>query len=113
MDERKALIKQLDSVYSQVIRKSKYCKKCATTSGVEPAHIFSRSCMSVRWDLDNSIPLCRKCHSWTHRNTKQFKDWVRKLYGDERYDNLVINANSIKKFTIDELKILQEKLNVL
>jgi len=111
MEEFKEAIKKLDNVFSKLIRKAKYCKRCASMAGVEPAHIFVRKNLSVRWNEDNVLPLCHRCHLWAHRRQKEFKEWVKKLYGEVKWNALELRANTIKKWTVDELKELYIFLN--
>lgn len=106
----KSIIIKLDRIFSLIVRKAKRCKICATTEGVEPAHVFGRENLSVRWDFDNAVPLCRRCHSWAHRNIKKFKDIVRKMYGDKRYEALELKANTPRKYTDTELEELYATL---
>ena len=117
LTNRKQIIIDLDRICSDITRMSKYCKRCATTIGIESVHIFTRENISTRWDLDNIIPLCRKCHSWAHKNINNFHVYIQRIYGKNKWENLVLRSNKIAKFTIEDLnniklclqKILIEK----
>jgi len=111
MGALKNLISRLDALVSQIVRKNR-CKRCASWAS-EPAHVFGRKNLSVRWDFDNVIPLCRRCHGWAHGHEEKFKEFVRMIFGDERYDKLVLKANSVKIWTEGELLQLEQDLKCI
>jgi hypothetical protein len=117
MKEQKNLIKKLDKVCGDIIRKTKYCKVCGIITIPDPAHIFGRKCLSVRWELENIVPLCHEHHLKAHKNQKAFKDYMKRVYGEEKFQKLELRANTAKHWTIEELKelyiILDEKLKTL
>ena len=105
--------KKLDKIFSLIVRKRGYCAKCDTTEykKLQCAHIFSRSRLSVRWDLDNAICLCFKDHfHWAHREPILFAEFVKNYLGRVRYNALKQKASMIKKWTLEDLKELYEIL---
>ena len=115
---RKVLRKQLDKIWSEVVRKraNNICeyKTCKKTTYLNTHHIFSRSNLSVRWDLNNGICLCSGHHTLTndsaHKNPIEFVEWLKKERGDQWYNELRLKANQIKKWTDQELESLLEAL---
>lgn len=58
------------------------CQRCGSGgAGVAQwAHILSRSALAIRWDPDNSLVLCARCHQFFTLRPIDWQDWV-----DERY----------------------------
>ncbi|GAG32481.1 unnamed protein product, partial [marine sediment metagenome] len=73
-------------------------------------HIFSRSNLSVRWDLNNGVCLCSGHHTLNnnsaHKAPTEFVEWMKEIWDIEWYNNLRVKANTIKKWTIPELESL-------
>lgn len=40
------------------------------------AHIFTRWRWQTRWDPDNAVGLCRRCHAWYTDHPNQWEEWV-------------------------------------
>ena len=110
---RQKLIKELDALWAEAVKKrDKYtCQYCGTTKDIQAAHIFPRSNMSVRWDLDNGIALCVKHHLfWAHRNPIEFIFFIERRLGREKLEELSERARFLKKYTLEELIALQDYL---
>lgn len=68
----------LDVMFSKFIRaRDKSCQVCGTTNELECAHIFSRAALSGRWNPDNAIALCHRCHMHAHSQPRLFQGWLR------------------------------------
>lgn len=101
------LIKKLDKIVSLIIRSKGHSDKSGKADNLQDCHIFSRSCMSTRWDLDNHICLTAGEHLfWAHKNPIEFTEWVKGFLGLEKYEALRVKAQTIKKWSIWELEEL-------
>lgn len=99
------LRKKLDKIVSEIIRKRGLCEKCGSSKNLHTAHIFSRSYLSVRWDLDNCLCLCCKCHLyWAHLNPIEFVEFVKVLLGD-KYEALKEKFREITKLSEADLEL--------
>ena len=108
---RKGLRNKLDKICSLIVRGRGRCVRCNSKKQLQTAHIFSRTYNATRWDIDNNlICLCASCHWFFHKNPILFGEYVRGLYGEERYAVLKEARNQIAKFTTEDLMI---KYNVL
>lgn len=110
---KKTLKNKLDKEISRIVRARGKCAKCGKEEyeKLQAAHIFSRSNLSTRWDLDNLLCLCGGCHLfWAHKNPVEFTEFVRNYLGEYKYERLRQNATSIKKWTIEDLQIMLEVL---
>ena len=109
---KSSLKRKLDKEVSRIVRSRGECSKCRNNKyeKLQAAHIFSRSMLSVRWDLLNVICLCAGCHFWAHREPILFTEFVREFLGENKYTELKHRAKSIKKWTLDELTELLKTL---
>ena len=110
---RGKFIKELDVLFSKIVRESSSgkCDKCGSRLKVQCAHVFSRHNMSVRWDFDNALPLCWRCHFWwAHKEPIQFNDFVAKKLGAIHFNLLKARVLRIKKWEQWELLALRDEL---
>ena len=115
---RKILKKQLDKLWAEVVkqRANNICeyKDCKKTTYLNSHHIFSRSNLSVRWDIKNGVCLCSGHHTLTndsaHKNPVEFVEWLKQKRGEKWYNELRLKANQVKKWTNEELESLLEEL---
>lgn len=97
---KKSLKKLLDKEFSLIVRKKGRCSRCGKKDNLQCAHIFSRSLLSTRWNLDNAICLCGGCHLWwAHKNPVEFTEFVKEILGEERFDALRLQARTTVKWT--------------
>jgi len=113
---RKVLRKQLDKIWSEVVkqRAGNRCERSGKTTYLNTHHIFSRSNLSVRWDLNNGVCLNAGWHTLqtnsAHKNPVEFVEWLKKERGEEWYNELRFKANQVRKWTDQELELLLEVL---
>jgi len=104
-----------DKLFSDYIRlRDQYkCQRChiqinPPTNEIQCAHFHSRSKKSVRFDIENAISLCRKCHlyfdgysAWGQvSHKKEFEEFMLKRLGQQKLDMLLYRAQKPQK--IDE-----------
>jgi len=108
MTKAKRLRAILDRMWSGLIlRRDVICKKCTLQPATSPHHIIPRRYTILRWDLDNGIGLCFKCHRIAHDNPAKFDRWLLtnvKVYGE------LIDKRRTYTFTLPELEEIKEKL---
>lgn len=101
--KKKPSIKKLDSLWSTLIklRAGKACEICGNRDRPNAHHIFSRSNMATRWDIDNGICLCVSHHVFgnfsAHKAPMEFSEWVKAYRGKEWFERLRAKAQSIVK----------------
>ena len=94
--------KQLDQLVSKIIRlRDKTCVVCGSSQFLQTAHFITRGNKAVRWDLDNVFLLCSGCHmmrneSW-HKNPNYAVEFVKLFLGEERYNNLIMRARTVRQ----------------
>jgi 5-methylcytosine-specific restriction endonuclease McrA len=106
---KKSLTKKLDKLCSEIVRSKGVCERCGSVKSLQCCHIFSRTYRSTRWDLDNLICMCAKCHFWSHKNPTLFTDWVYETRG-QQYLILKEKFREITKLSEDDLQIAYEVL---
>ena len=104
--------RKLDKLFSEYIRSRGYCIKCKKLDNLQCCHIFSRSNMSVRWDIDNLLSMCAGCHFFAHKNPILFTEFVREYLGAERYEQLKVRARAIKQWKLDEMVEFYEAMKI-
>lgn len=72
--------READRLFSILIRnRDQKCRRCSAEFGMQCCHIISRRYRSTRWDPENAIGMCYKCHAWQ-------TNWP--LEGDAFFDSL-------------------------
>ena len=109
---RKKLREQLDKLWAELVkqRAGHKCERSGKTRWLNSHHIFSRSNLSVRWDLDNGVCLNAGRHTLqtnsAHKNPIEFIEWIKGRRGVKWYEEMRIKANLVRKWTIPELEEL-------
>ncbi len=111
---RRKLRDQLDKLWAEIIkqRAGNRCeyKDCSKTTYLNSHHIFGRSNLSVRWNLNNGACLCPGHHLFNnysaHKAPIWFIEWLKEKRGIEWYEDLIVKANTVKKWTIPEMEAL-------
>lgn len=103
-----ALKKKLDKLFSEKIRSLGFCQKCGTTRNLQCAHIFSRKNLSIRWDEENAVCLCLKDHLyWAHKEPVEFSKWVSQFKNIPYLENKIAHAKPMKLY---DLEMIYEQL---
>jgi len=68
-----------DKIFSKIIRSKGACERCGGVDNLQCAHIYSRKFGSVRFDEDNALCLCAKCHRWGHDHPLEFADFAHEI----------------------------------
>ena len=107
---RSKLVKKLDFIFSQYIRKKNAdkngnctcctCGKVLHWKEIQAGHFMSRKHYSIRWDERNVHPQCVACNVF--RYGEQYKYSI--FLGKELSDVLYLQSKEIKKYTTDELQ---------
>jgi len=102
------LVNKLDKICGEIVRGRGRCQKCDKVDAtLQTAHIFSRSKMSIRWDIEyNLVCLCYYCHQQAHSNPIFFTEWVKEFLGPYRYRVLKKRARTITSWSVYELEEL-------
>lgn len=112
------IIKQCDTVFSLLVRKRDVCcQRCGSEISLQNSHTITRSNYFLRWDEQNCIALCVKCHLyWWHRDTLEAAQWFMQKF-PERYEYLMANKHRIIKRSrqdyLDLLDSLKKRLKEL
>jgi len=81
MAKRKTVIDRMDTLARKCIRlRDEWtCQKCGM-QGHDVHHVRMRKYYSTRWDLNNLILLCKRCHSDVDNNPIGFVVWFMNEY---------------------------------
>jgi len=112
---RKALIKKIDHVVSEItIKREPQCVMCGSTEKLGNGHIFSRKHLATRFDVTPD----GNCHTqcWKHNyghvySTYPYNNWYVKKFGIEKFDALYQRWNTVSKIKTYELQELLDSLN--
>lgn len=104
---RKALVRKLDNVFSEFIRKrDKHCVVCGTRENLTCGHLFSRIAYSTRWDEMNAFGQCMGCNLRHEHDAYPFTKWFIGRFGQDRWDDLHRQYSAIRKFSNQDLQAL-------
>jgi hypothetical protein len=79
--------RKMDKVWSLTVRmranfKCEMCGQTPTPRALAAAHILPREITEFRWDPNNGLALCSRCHVYSptsfHQNPLFFVDWLQK-----------------------------------
>lgn len=111
---------KLDALWSELVRlkSNDRCEYCGKLKG-QAHHIFGRRKLSTRWNESNGICLCPLHHSLgsqfsAHQTPTEFTLWVIKKRGQDWYDRLLLQSNTIGKPDLDLMELyLKRKIDRL
>ena len=100
----------LDTIFSKCIRERagwtceyEKCKWCGnydlSSGGLDNSHVYTRETRATRWFPDNCFALCRAQHRYFGKHPIEHRDFVLKMLGRSRYDDLVLRGNGHRKYT--------------
>ena len=111
---RKTLIKKLDKVFSEYIRKRDtdkngygLCCTCAKRLHYKDAHaghFMSRRHYATRWDEENVALQCVSCNSFRSGEQYKFALFLNDKYKTEKATELLIKSRETVKYSLDELE---------
>ncbi len=97
------ITKKLDIEWSKEVKElaGNKCEYCGKTEHLNSHHIFSKSNMTVRHDVDNGVCLCAGHHVFksdfsAHKTPTEFVEWIKVYRGLEWYERLRSKATEIK-----------------
>jgi len=106
---RKLLVKKLDSIFSEYIRRRYARNEIATcvTCGkkdhwkkLQAGHFMSRKHYATRWDEDNVEVQCSACNVFRYGEQYLFAKYL----GEEKADKLLVKSRETVKFSDPELQ---------
>jgi hypothetical protein len=111
---RKALIKKLDKLVSEIIiKRDKCCVICGSTSNLNNGHVFSRTHQATRWDINldgNCHCQCYPCNFKHVHNTYPYNNWYVKKFSEKNFDNLYQRWNVVTHLKTSDLLWMYEDL---
>lgn len=93
---KRGMVLDLDKVARAEIvleRDENICQRCGVTEMlygavvIQWAHVHTREYYITRWEPDNSLALCSRCHVWFDNHKVLSLDWFAKKY-PERWENI-------------------------
>ena len=115
-NKRKELVKELDKVFSEYIRRRwadhsgiVNCVTCGAFhhwKSVDAGHYISRRYMSTRWDDKNLAPQCKGCNIFGRGRHDDYAVWLVKYYGEGILQELAKKKKTITKYKISDLEEL-------
>ncbi len=114
----KVKLRKTDRLWTEYMRKKydytcQFCGKQYTPDNCRNlgvSHFYGRARESTRFDIDNCILLCSiPCHHYLDTHKNEYREFMLKRLGKERYDLLEWTANMYKKRddAAEEIRIKQ------
>ena len=104
--------RKADILLSKFICSLDHCERCSVTRNqaqLQTAHVITRSNLRLRYDINNLLCLCAKCHWDWHKNPLESIMWFNDAY-KERSKYLMKHRNEFLKLTIDDYKEIIKNL---
>lgn len=105
--------KTADDLFREVIR-NKYnsiCQNCSSKYNPQVAHLISRGYYTTRWDINNAVILCSRCHTYYTFKPLQWEDFIKNRIGEKKWKELREKALEYKK--IDYQAIMNDLIEQL
>jgi len=118
------MVAMLDKACRQrtvIERDNDTCQRCSRRQGewdceihrptiIQWAHVHTRRHHCLRWDDDNTLALCSRCHKWFDNNKVLALDWFAKQF-PERWDRIKRVLQSGIKVPTSEIKSMVQEIN--
>lgn len=115
---RKTLIKKLDALFSQYVRKKNAdkndmctcvtCKQKIHYKEIQAGHFMSRKHYSTRWDIDNVHPQCVACNVFKYGEQYKYSLFL----GERRSKLLYLKSQKIVKFSNADLQEMLDEFKL-
>ena len=105
--------RKLDKLWSEVVKKlaGNKCEVCGRTRSLNSHHLFSRRFMSTRYEVENGICTCVRCHFWFHQKPLPAAEWIISRRGQDWYNRLELKAKTLAKPDYEAVeRVLKEYL---
>ena len=113
--ERQKIVKKLDKLFSELVRKRAIklvggCQRCKTPKRswkeLDCAHYHSRRKYSVRWHELNASGLCGGCHFYLDSHPQEKIDFFRELL-DGDFGKLNLEAEILSSYSTSDYKLIE------
>lgn len=98
-----------DAEFSREIRaRDKKCLRCGSTERLTCSHYFSKGSTSTRYDPENCITLCYRCHygsyyltedafqGWEYDREGGYREYMINWLGEEKFQQLKVKAHTFQ-----------------
>ena len=109
-----------DKIFSDLIRlcHNFTCENCTyvdvegqithKTRNIHLSHFITRGNYQTRWDTRNGYCLCATCHHFFEGRPSEHTEFVKERIGQAELDLLVLDSNTIRKWTTQEKSDMYE-----
>jgi 5-methylcytosine-specific restriction endonuclease McrA len=116
--ENSKLQSKCDKLLTPIVKKlNPKCLLCGSPTEVAHHHIHKSKSSILRYDLDNLINLCHRCHQALHHNESYYASRIIQIKGLEWFEKLEKKKNQInrvnKGWYLENLKRLENELEKL
>ncbi len=104
--QRQLLIRQNDDLARQIalLRDDATCQRTYRKANIQVCHVFSRSNLRLRWELDNLVCLNAGVHLyWAHKEPLEFFEWIEERLGKHRFEVLKLKKRYHSPVRMDEI----------
>lgn len=95
--------KKCDQLFSELIRKAGKCHRCGSIYRLQCAHIFTRGYYTIRWDIENAVCLCSKCHVYFTYKPIEWEDYIKPIIGEDKWRELRQKALTYQKIDYETI----------
>jgi len=103
-------VKICDRLFAELVKKraNYQCERCMSFKVPQCSHIIPRTVFSLRFDTQNGVCLCKRCHLyWWHKNPMAAMEWI-KTIRDIDYLESRRHSQSKNDYKLIEIMLRQE-----
>ena len=111
------LKRKCDKLFSELIRSKGKCEFCPNKETLQCCHIVTRTIVKLRFDEDNALCLCGRCHRHGHNKPLEFAEKVKKIKGEDVCKYLMKATRVLRPISViwyaRKVKQLEKKLSTI
>ena len=109
---KKRLNKTCLELWSLCVRgRDRTCRNCNSDHRITAHHIRSVTHAATRFDLENGLTLCWKCHSLQKYHPERFQDMIIEIIGQDFYEAMKKKSLCVVDHTIADLEDIKAVLD--
>lgn len=103
------LKKKADLLFGKLIRSRGKCEMCSETKNLQCAHVIGRRNLHLRYDKQNVLCLCAKCHFLWHQSPRWAISWFKSIFPER--DAYLAREEQVIEHSLDYEEVVKRLEN--